>query len=591
MQKNCYRQTHRKTLVNMAGIDRNVRLRIGDMLMQAGLLKQDGLDKALREQHASGKKLGRVLSDLGLVSENQIAQVIATQLGLKHISLLDVQLPQEGIKALTEIQARRFRAVVLSISKHAAEIGMVDPTDFTSFDEISRLLKREINTCVVNESEVLLSIDRSYRKLDEINDLAMQLRTEVSRSNVQDISDALGLGTSTAEDAPVVRLLATVFEEATRMRASDIHVEPMESSLRIRFRIDGELHVQTETDLSIASAVALRLKLAAQLNISEKRVPQDGRMKITMPHVAIDVRVSTMPTQYGESVVMRLLNQGAMTLELSALGLPDRMRNALLKTMKRPSGMILVTGPTGSGKTTTLYGALGEMNTTRRKVITVEDPIEYRLPGLNQVQVNEKIDLTFDKVLRSAMRQDPDVVLVGEIRDNITAEIAMRAAMTGHLVLSTLHSNDSLSTPVRLLDMGVPHYMVALSLQLVIAQRLVRKLCPHCSTPYSATLMQEQWVRKTWGESEPLSLHRLRQSVGCQSCHNTGYITRQPVFEFIEMNRTLVEALSSKDPNEFVRKARDQLAGNSMARDALSLAIQGITSLDEAMSVDNSLED
>jgi MSHA biogenesis protein MshE len=579
----------------MSTIDRNVRLRIGDLLIQAGLLKQEGLDKALAEQRASGKKIGRVLTDLGLVSEEQIARTIANQLKLEYVPLVDVDLPQEATRVLSEIQARRFRSIAIKVSDKDALIGMVDPTDFSSLDEIARILKREVNTCVVTESDVFAAIDRSYRKLDEINDLARELKTEVSKTNLQDVSDALGLGSASAEDAPVVRLLATVFEEAVRMRASDIHVEPMESSLRIRFRIDGELHVQTESDASIAAAVALRLKLAAQLNISEKRMPQDGRMKISLPTGAVDVRVSTMPTQYGESVVMRLLNQGSMNLQLSSLGLSERMSKAFMKALSRPSGMILVTGPTGSGKTTTLYGALGEINTTRRKVITVEDPIEYRLPGLTQVQVNDKIELGFDKVLRSALRQDPDVVLVGEIRDNVTSEIAMRAAMTGHLVLSTIHSNDATSTPMRLLDMGVPSYMVALSLQLIIAQRLVKKLCTRCSVPHEASDADKKWIDSTMGQdeysTEGVDLGRLRRPVGCKSCHQTGYTGRQPVFEFIEMNRTLVEALSHENPNEFVERARTQMAGYTMARDALELALKGVTSVEEAMSVDNSIDD
>lgn len=582
-----------------AGIDRSIRLRIGDLLIQAGLLNQAGLDSALAEQRTSGKKLGRVLSDMGLVSETQIAKVVASQLALGYESLNDADLPAEATKLITEIQARRFRAMLLSIDSKDAVVGMVDPTDFDSFDELTRILRREVTAVVVAESELLSAIDRSYRRTDEINVLARELRTEVGRSNLQDMSEALGLGTATAEDAPVVRLLATVFEEAVRMKASDIHVEPMENALRIRYRIDGELHVQTETDLAIAPAVALRLKLAAQLNISEKRMPQDGRMKISLPAGAIDVRMSTLPTQYGESVVMRLLNQGALSLNLQSLGLPVLMRQALIKAMKRPSGMILVTGPTGSGKTTTLYGALGEVNTVTRKVITVEDPIEYRLPGLNQVQVNDKIDLGFDKILRSAMRQDPDVVLVGEIRDTVTAEIAMRAAITGHLVLSTVHSNDSMSTPVRLLDMGVPPYMVAMSLQLIIAQRLIRKLCTRCSVEYTPDEAQMQWARRTWsGVEEDLpegadgfDLKKLRRAVGCPSCHNTGYIGRKPVFEFIEMNRHLVDALSRQDPQEFVTEARKELAGHTMARNALGLAMRGITSIEEAVSVDSTFDE
>jgi MSHA biogenesis protein MshE len=308
-----------------------------------------------------------------------------------------------------------------------------------------------------------------------------------------DFGALLGVAAS-VEDAPVVKLLQSLFEDAVQVRASDIHIEPQERKLQIRFRIDGVLHLQMETDSKIAPALVLRLKLVSGLDISEKRLPQDGRFHMNIRGNAVDVRISSMPTQYGESVVMRLLNQGSGLLGLERLGMPQRILERVRHAIARPSGMVLVTGPTGSGKTTSLYAALSEINTPERKIITVEDPVEYRLPGINQVQVHEKIDLTFERVLRSALRQDPDVILVGEMRDRATAEIGLRAAMTGHMVLSTLHTNDAASTPIRLLDMGVPPYMVAMSLNLVLAQRLLRVVCENCAQPVP-TPQEQEWLR------------------------------------------------------------------------------------------------
>ena len=339
------------------------------------------------------------------------------------------------------------------------------------------MLKRDIQLAVVNESLLLQTIDRVYRRTEQISGLAQELGQELGDGGVD--FAALGLAT-TVEDAPVVRLLQTVFEDAVGVRASDIHIEPQETRLLIRFRIDGVLHVQTEADMKIASAMVLRLKLMSGLDISEKRLPQDGRFNVRVRNAQVDVRISTMPTQYGESVVMRLLNQSSGILGLERFGMPPQILERVLDVVHRPSGMMLVTGPTGSGKTTTLYAALEEINTPERKIITVEDPVEYRLPRINQVQVHEKIELTFGRILRSALRQDPDVILVGEMRDQETVEIGLRAAMTGHMVLSTLHTNDAISTPIRLLDMGAPRYMVAMSLHLVLAQRLVRMVCESC---------------------------------------------------------------------------------------------------------------
>jgi len=347
--------------------------------------------------------------------------------------------------------------------------------------------------------------------------------------------------------------------------------------------------VQMEADAKIASALALRLKLMSGLDISEKRLPQDGRFAIKIRNVMVDVRISTMPTQHGESVVMRLLNQNTGLLGLDRLNMPPRTLERLRHAVRRPSGMVLVTGPTGSGKTTTLYAALAELNTTEKKIITVEDPVEYRLPGINQVQVHDKIDLSFERVLRSALRQDPDIVLVGEMRDQTTAEIGMRAAITGHMVLSTLHTNDVISTPIRLLDMGVPRYMVALSLQLVLAQRLVRVICSNCAEPHAPAPHEHEWLRYELGDT--VDQRRYLKGRGCAHCGGTGYQGRTGVFEMLEMTNEIVEAINSDDTGVFVQAARKQMAGETLRRDAVRLVVKGRTTIDEAMRISNQFED
>jgi MSHA biogenesis protein MshE len=563
------------------------KVRLGELLVQQKLISEDQLKQALEEQKKSGRKLGRVLIDGKFVTEEGIALALSAQLCLPYVDLKHFTPRPELIRRLSEVQARRFRVLALEEAEGRLRVGFVDPTDLQAYDEVSRLLKRDIEPAVVTESQLLASIDRVYQRTEEISGLAKELTAELGDIPVE-FGDLLGTAPG-AEDAPVVKLLQTVFEEALRLRASDIHIEPQETALRIRFRIDGVLHVQTEAASKIAGAVALRLKLMSGLDISEKRLPQDGRFAIKVRNNPVDVRISTMPTQHGESVVMRLLNQSTGLLGLDRLGMPPRVLERMRHAIRRPSGMVLVTGPTGSGKTTTLYAALSEINSTEKKIITVEDPVEYRLPGINQVQVSDKIDLTFDRVLRSALRQDPDIVLVGEMRDQVTAEIGMRAAMTGHMVLSTLHTNDAVSTPIRLFDMGVPRYMVALSLQLVLAQRLVRVVCESCAEPHKPTPHEHEWLRYELGDA--VDAQRYVKGRGCTHCANTGYQGRTGVYEMLEMNNALVEAANSDDTVAFVQLARREMAGETLRRDAVRLVTAGRTTVDEAMRISNEFED
>jgi MSHA biogenesis protein MshE len=457
-------------------------------------------------------------------------------------------------------------------------VAMGDPLDLFAFDELTRLLKRNIAIAVVPETQLALAFDRLYRRTEEISGLARALE--------KDLGDAVDFGELTAsvgtEGAPVVRLLQSLFEDAIQVGASDVHIEPQESDLQIRVRVDGVLQTQTQADKRIGSALAQRLKLMAGLDISEKRLPQDGRFSVRLRDATIDVRLSTLPTTYGESAVMRLLKQGAGMKQLDDIGMPPAMLKRFREVLSRSSGLVLVTGPTGSGKTTTLYAALAEINAIELKVITVEDPVEYRLPGLTQVQVNEKIELTFAKVLRACLRQDPDVILVGEMRDPETAEIGLRAAITGHLVLSTLHTRDAISTPFRLLDMGVPPFMVATSLQAVIAQRLVRLNCTDCTESHQATPQEQSWLDAMQAPGQALVSKRGR---GCSSCNGTGYAGRQGVYELLEMDAVLTQAASRSDPAAFMKLARERMQGQTMATHALELVRQGRTSLAEALRI------
>jgi MSHA biogenesis protein MshE len=540
---------------------------------------------SLAEQKATGRKLGRIIVDTGLVTEDAISKALARQLQAEFIDLKAFTPRPELVQLLPEAQARRYRAMVLDERNGKLIVGFADPTDLMVFDEVVRLVKRDIDLAVVTESHLLTAIDRLYRKTAEISALSKELTQDLGDVPVE-LGDILGLS-SGSEDAPVVKLLQTVFEEALRSRASDIHIEPLEKSLRIRFRIDGVMHVQTEADIKIASALTLRLKLMSGLDISEKRLPQDGRfvVKLRQP---VDVRISTMPTQYGESTVMRLLNQGTGLLSLDKIHMPPLILERVRHTIQRPSGIMLVTGPTGSGKTTTLYAALNELNSPEKKIITVEDPVEYRLPGLNQVQVHEKIDLSFSRVLRTALRQDPDIILVGEMRDQETAEIGMRAAMTGHLVLSTLHTNDALTTPIRLLDMGVPRYMVALSVNMVLAQRLVRVICENCREPHPLEPAEREWLR--YELQDGVDDHRYMKGRGCGQCSNTGFTGRTGVYEMLEMTDDVVEATNQGDPNAFIEAGRAQMAGNTLRRDAVRLVLAGRTTVDEAMRVSSTID-
>ena len=563
---------------SVSPLGRPEKLRLGDVLVQQRLISQEQLQQTLELQRQTGKKMGRLLIETGIITEELLANGLARQLRIPFVNLKTFPFRADVVRLLPESAARRFRALVLEDKGDTLLVALADPLDLFAFDELTRLLKRTIAIAAVPETQLALAFDRLYRRTEEISGLARALE--------KDLGDAVDFGELTAtvglEGAPVVRLLQSLFEDAMQVGASDVHIEPQEAGLQIRVRVDGVLQTQTMADKRIGGALAQRLKLMAGLDISEKRLPQDGRFSVRLKEHTIDVRLSTLPTNYGESAVMRLLNQGAGMKRLDNIGMPPEMLKRFREVLGRSAGLVLVTGPTGSGKTTTLYAALAEINAAELKVITVEDPVEYRLPGLTQVQVNDKIDLTFARVLRACLRQDPDVILVGEMRDAETAEIGLRAAITGHLVLSTLHTRDAISTPFRLLDMGVPPFMVATSLQAVIAQRLVRLNCVECAAPQAPTLQEQSWLLAMVEEGEQVLAKR---GMGCSSCNGTGYAGRQGVYELLEMDAVLTQAASRSDPAEFMKLARERMRGHTMAYHVLQLVRQGRTSLAEGLRI------
>jgi MSHA biogenesis protein MshE len=562
------------------------KIRLGDLLIQQKLITQDQLAFALDQQKRSGRKLGRVLVDNAFVTEDHISEALAKQLNIPFINLKYFNINAELIRLLPENQARRFRAIVLEERNGKLLVGMADPTNLSAFDEIMRIIKRDIDIAVVTEGQLLETIDRCYRHTEEISGLARELSEDIGDTYIDfgALTEAVGM-----EEAPVVKLLQTMFDDATKIRASDIHIEPQEGRVMIRFRIDGVLHLQTEADSKVAPALVLRLKLMSGLDISEKRLPQDGRFHVRVREQGVDVRIATCPTQNGELVVMRLLRQDGGMIGLDKLGMPPDMLKRFREIIGRSNGMVLVTGPTGSGKTTTLYSALAEINTLDRNIITVEDPVEYRLPNINQIQVNEKIELTFSRVLRSALRQDPDVILVGEMRDAETAQIGLRAAMTGHLVFSTLHTRDAASTLFRLVDMGTPRYMVASSVQAVLAQRLLRRVCESCSSAHIPTPQEGEWL-KTEGVP-PEQWEGLLHGRGCSHCNGTGYRGRMGVYEMLEMNREMIEAAAHEDVRSFMQVARQHMLGRTVMDHAMEEMKQGRTTVAEVMRISNQVED
>jgi len=563
------------------------RVRLGELLREKKLISEEQLQEALTEQRSSGRKLGRVLIDIGAVSESDMHRCLADYLDIPYVDLAHLSLDPRIVHLLPETHARRYRALVLKQDGQGLLVGMADPTDIFAFDELTRLLGKPVRLALAQESALLRTIDIIYRRTDEIISLAEELNEELTDSGVD--VDALSAEEG-SPDAPVIKLIQSMFHDAVQVAASDIHIEPEEGRLRVRLRVDGVLQEQIIDGHRVGQALVTRLKLMCGLDISEKRKPQDGRFSIKVKDKTLDVRCSTMPIYGGEAMVLRLLDQTAGAMSFEELGMPADVIERFAALIERTAGMILVVGPTGSGKTTTLYSALTHINTPAMKIITAEDPVEYRLERINQVQVHPKIGLDFATVLRTALRQDPDIVLVGEMRDRETVDMGLRAAMTGHLVFSTLHTINAVSTIARLLDMGAQGFLIASALHGVLAQRLMRRVCDSCAEPAELTPQQKIWVSQHLRAASP-EMPEFQQGIGCTYCNMTGYRGRIGIYELLEIDVRLADAIRRGDAAGFGAVAKEQAGFVSLTQRALGYAAEHRTSIEEVMRVTAGLEE
>ncbi|MDQ1696995.1 MAG: type pilus assembly protein PilB [Frankiaceae bacterium] len=548
---------------------------LGDILLDSGLVTQHELTEAYDEHQRAGRALGRVLVEKGVLTESQLVAALAQQIGLPFVDLSDYPVDGAAIASVPSAVCRRYNALPIGYDEGKLLVAMSDPANVFAIDDIRSLTGIDVKPAVATKSDVTSAINRYHRVDGDLDDLTMALESEED--------DDLSSIKEVVEDAPIVKFVNLLITQAIQDRASDIHIEPTERDLRVRFRIDGVLHEIMRSPKNIQSGVTSRLKIMAEINIAERRVPQDGRLSVTSNGKKIDLRVATLPTVWGEKVVMRVLDNSTALLKLSDLGFSDSNYERYSQSFTKPYGMILVTGPTGSGKSTTLYATLNIVSRPEINVITVEDPVEYRIPGINQVQTNNKAGLTFAGALRSILRSDPDVVLIGEVRDHETAQIAIEAALTGHLVLSTLHTNDAPSAVTRLVEMGIEPFLVGSALDCILAQRLARRLCTKCREPYVPDPETLLSARFPWQDG--MELPTLHRPVGCSACSKTGYRGRLALHEVMpvteEIERLAVERASAVQISQV---AREQ--GMATLRDdGMLKVLAGVTTLEEILRV------
>jgi type IV pilus assembly protein PilB len=548
---------------------------LGDILLDNGLVTQQQLSDAFEEHQRAGRALGRVLVEKGVLTESQLVAALAQQIGLPFVDLGDFPVDGAAIASVPPSVCRRYNALPIAYDEGKLLVAMSDPANVFAIDDLRSLTGMEIKPAVATKSDVTAAINRYHRVDGDLDDLTMTMETEEDE-------DLSGLK-EVVEDAPIVKFVNLLITQAIQDRASDIHLEPTERDLRVRFRIDGVLHEIMRSPKNIQSGVISRLKIMADINIAERRVPQDGRLSVNAHGKKIDLRVATLPTVWGEKVVMRVLDNTTAMLKLSDLGFSDSNYERYSLSFTKPYGMILVTGPTGSGKSTTLYATLNIVSRPEINVITVEDPVEYRIPGINQVQVNNKAGLTFAGALRSILRSDPDVVLIGEVRDHETAQIAIEAALTGHLVLTTLHTNDAPSAVTRLVEMGIEPFLVGSALDCVLAQRLARRLCQKCREAYVPEPADLVSARFPWVDGAELPT--LYRAVGCSACSKTGYKGRLALHEVMpvseEIERMAVERASAVQIAEIAR-AQGMM---TLRDDGMAKVLAGVTTLEEILRV------
>lgn len=550
-------------------------LKIGELLLYAGKITQDQLNEALKEQNITNAKLGEVIVEKGWLSNEDLVEALEFQLGFPRVDLNKYEINISVVTIIPESIVRKYKLIAIDKKEKTLVVAMYDPLNIFAIDDVKLFTKMDVEPVIASNEDIVKIIDKYYSVATTQKVLEEFTESYVPIDN-EELDDEEMIEVTSA---PIVKLLNSIIEQAIRSKASDIHIEPYQEDIRVRFRIDGDLKEIMILPRTNLSAIVTRVKIIGRMNIAEKRIPQDGRVEMKVNDKDVDIRISTLPTVYGEKIVLRLLDKSNFNFTKDGLGFSKKNLDILNMILKQPHGMILVTGPTGSGKTTTLYTVLRELNVTQRNVITIEDPVEYKLSGINQVQVNMKSGLTFASGLRSILRQDPDTIMIGEIRDNETAEIAVRAAITGHLVLSTLHTNDSSSTIARLVDMGIEPYLVSSAVIGVISQRLVKVLCPKCKVEYEATYTD----KKLLGIHEDVHL-TLHKAVGCNSC-NQGYRGRSAVHELMPINENIRRLIDKGAVIDDIREMAIKQGMTTLFESAVEMAKKGMTTVEEVMRV------
>jgi type IV pilus assembly protein PilB len=549
---------------------------LGDILLEGGLVTHEQLTDAYAEHQRAGRALGRVLVDSGVLTEGQLVAALAEQIGMRFVDLTDFAVDGAAIASVPPTVCRRYNALPVGFEDGRLLVAMSDPANIFAIDDMRSISGLDVRPLVATKSDVLAAIDRYHRVDGDLDDLSMALDATEEDDDLAGLKDVV-------EDAPIVKFVNLLITQAIQDRASDIHIEPTERDLRVRFRIDGVLHEIMRSPKNIQSGVISRLKIMADINIAERRIPQDGRLSVTSNGKKIDLRVATLPTVWGEKVVMRVLDNSTAMLKLSDLGFRDDNYERYALSFNKPYGMILVTGPTGSGKSTTLYATLNIVSKPEINVITVEDPVEYRIPGINQVQTNVKAGLTFAGALRSILRSDPDVVLIGEVRDHETAQIAIEAALTGHLVLSTLHTNDAPSAITRLVEMGIEPFLVGSALDCVLAQRLARRLCMKCREAYQPD--REMLVAARFPWDDDVQLPTLYRATGCSACAKTGYKGRLALHEVMPVSEEIERMAVERASAAAIAQVAHEQGMTSLRSDGLAKVVDGVTTLEEILRV------
>ncbi len=560
---------------------------LGALLIEDKVITQEQLDKALHRQREKGGRLGELIVEMGFASEHQVLEALAKQLDIPYLSPdKDVFIDQELIDLLPDRIVRQYNALPISIEDETLTVAMVDPFNITAIDDLGAVTKCKINTAIISKSRLELLINLHYNnglsnsELQKILDGAKNINIEVDKEREEQREVNVERLREQVEEAPIVSLVNYIISNAINERASDIHVEPEENRLNIRYRIDGVLHDIIASPKALQMAIISRIKIMSDMDIAERRLPQDGRFTVRQGARELDLRLSTLPAFFGENVVMRLLEKGSLSIEMNSLGFTKEQLEIFRRYISKPYGMVLLTGPTGSGKTTTLYSALSEIKSVQTNIVTVEDPVEYQIKGIRQVQVNPKIGLTFANGLRHILRQDPDIIMVGEVRDYETAEMAIRSALTGHLVFSTLHTNDAVGTIVRLIDMGVERYLVCSSLHLAVAQRLVRKVCPHCRESYKPS---KEVLRSLGIDGKPQKSLLFSRGKGCRRCRETGYYGRTAICEMLEMKAPIRKAILNGADIETLRQVALELGMTTLRESGLQKVREGITTPEEVL--------